>query len=29
MIGINRKYINKSVKELKLIIEKGSDSNEI
>ncbi|MBP3462898.1 MAG: hypothetical protein J6K45_00205 [Clostridia bacterium] len=25
MIGINRKYINKSIKELKLIIEKGSD----
>lgn len=27
MIGINRKYLNKSIKELKLIIEKGSDVN--
>ena len=28
IIGINRKYINKSIKELKLIIEKEIDKNE-
>lgn len=28
MIGINRKYINKSLKKLKLVIENGNDNNE-